>query len=393
MTSRRRSTAGRARPSTSSTRTGRGSSATAWWAASSAGAPARGLLPRAGWLSSVPPPALDPALLPRRADPDLGVVISANEAPGGSLELGEEWCDPWRAERIAELLARRERHDVSSLAAIQLDLHSEPMARLRDLLLAAGAPPPGSAVRGMLEDWDGRLLASSTAAAVVETAFIEAARSVAARAAGPAAHIVLGRGIDGGQPHSSFHYRVQGWLLGLLERPLPPLVRDEADRDRLLRAATGRAIAALRSQLGGDPAAWSWGALHRRRLDHALAAAPLLGRLWSRGPFPAGGDVNSVSQAGFSLVDGPDRPAQVPVYRQVIDLGDPDRSLALLPAGVSGIPGHPRYDDCVEEMLAGRYRPLLFSRQAVEAALESRLELAPALSPEGGRRGSVEEPA
>ncbi|MCY4640563.1 MAG: penicillin acylase family protein [Chloroflexi bacterium] len=351
-----------------------------------------GLLPRAGWLSSGPPQPLDPAALPRRADPDSGVVISANEAPGGPLELGEEWCESWRAERIAELLGERERHDVASLAAIQLDLHSEPMARLRDLLLAAGAPPPGSVVRAMLEGWDGRLLASSAAAAVVESAFIEVARSVASRAAGPAAPIVLGRGLDGGQPHSSFHYRAQGWLLDLLERPRPPLVRDEADRDRLLRAASGRAIAALGARLGSDPAAWSWGALHHRRLPHALAAAPLLGRLWSRGPFPAGGDVNSVSQAGYSLADGPGAAAQVPVYRQVIDLDDPDRSLALLPAGVSGIPGHPRYDDCVEEMLAGRFRPLLFSRRAVEAALESRLELAPVPSPQGGRRRSVEEP-
>ena len=343
-----------------------------------------GLLPRAGDLSPGPPPSRDPSELPRLRDPASGVVLSANEAPGGPLELGEEWCESWRAERIAELLAERESHDAASLAAVQLDLRSEPMARLRDLLLAAGSPPPrGGGEREILEAWDGRLLASSAAAAIVEGAFLEIARSVATRAAGPAASVVLGRGLAGGLPHSSFHYRIQGWLLDLLESPRPPLFRDQADRDRLLRAASGRAIAALRARLGGDPAAWSWGAVHSRRLDHALAAVPVLGRLWSRGPFPTGGDVNTVSQAGYSLVDGPEQTANVPVYRQIIDLGDPDRSLALLPTGVSGIPGHPRYDDCVEEMLAGRYRPLLFSRPAVDAATESRLELVPAPAPPG----------
>ncbi len=353
----------------------------------------QGLLPHAGASSPGPPPPRDPSELPRLRDPVSGVVISANEPPGGPLELGEEWCESWRAERIAELLAARERHDAASLAAIQLDLHSEPMARLRDLLLAADALPPGAAARERVEGWDGRLLASSAAAAIVESAFIEIARSVASRLAGPAAPVILGRGLDGGHAHSSFHYRIQGWILGLLESPRPPLFRDAADRDRLLRSATGRAFAALEAQLGGDPDAWSWGSLHGRRLDHPLAAVPALGRLWSRGPYPTGGDVNTVSQAAYSLVDGPAATANVPVYRQVIDLADADRSLALIPAGISGIPGHPRYDDCIEEMLAGRYRPLLFSRPAVEAALESRLELVPVPDPSGaaGRRRAAEE--
>ena len=62
----------------------------------------------------------------------------------------------------------------------------------------------------------------------------------------------------------------------------------------------------------------------------------------------------------------------------------------------SGIPGHPRYDDCVAEMLGGRYRPLLFSQAAVEAALESRLALDPAPTPPpmpGARRSAAEETA
>jgi penicillin amidase len=67
-----------------------------------------------------------------------------------------------------------------------------------------------------------------------------------------------------------------------------------------------------------------------------------------------------------------------PAYRQVIDLGDFDRSTFQLLSGVSGIPGHPRYDDCTEEYLAGVSRPLLFSRAAVEAAAKSTLAIEPA---------------
>jgi len=59
-----------------------------------------------------------------------------------------------------------------------------------------------------------------------------------------------------------------------------------------------------------------------------------------------------------------------PAYRQVVDLADFGRSRFPLSGGggSSGIPGHPRYDDCIDEYRAGVSRPLLYSRAAVDAA-------------------------
>ena len=45
------------------------------------------------------------------------------------------------------------------------------------------------------------------------------------------------------------------------------------------------------------------------------------------------------------------------------------------PTGASGIPGHPRYDDCIDEYVAGAYRPLLFNELAIRAATEATLIL------------------
>ncbi len=49
----------------------------------------------------------------------------------------------------------------------------------------------------------------------------------------------------------------------------------------------------------------------------------------------------------------------------------------MLLTGNSGIPEHPRYDDCLSDYLAGRQRPMLYTRAAVEAAAESWLVLEP----------------
>ena len=336
----------------------------------------QGLLPQDGARSSGAPQSLPAEALPRLVAPPDGAVVSANNAPGGNVELGEEWFEPWRAERIRALLDQRERHNVASMQAIQLDVHSQPLLALRDLLVAGGAIEDES-IAALLSAWDGRVTAASAPAAVLELTYVELARALVTRLAGPRAAVVLGNGVHSFIPASTFHYRLQGTLLAVLRSPRPPWVEDEADRDRVLRAAAARALTAVRSRLGESPRGWSWGALHGLRLDHPLAAVPLAGRRFSRGPYPHGGDINTVNVGGFTVWHGLDGPGYAAAYRQVIDLADLDRSTFQIPAGNSGIPGHPRYDDCIEEYLEGRYRPLLYSREAVERHTEHRLELEP----------------
>ena len=334
----------------------------------------QGLLPQDGGGSSGPPEPLPASALPRLVDPPDGAVISTNNAPGGEVELGEEWFEPWRSERIRALLDERGGHTVASMQAIQLDQRSEPLLALRKLLLSVRAVEDEE-VRELLVAWDGTVAAGSAAAAVLELVYIELARALVTRVAGPRAPTVLGDGVHSSFPASTFHYRLQGPLLEVLRSPRPPWLADAADRDRVLRASVARALTALRSSLGDSPRGWRWGALHGLRLDHPLRDVPLLGRRFSRGPYPHGGDVNTVNVGGYSIWHGLDGARFAAAYRQVIELADLDRSTFQLPAGNSGIPGHPRYDDCVEEYLAGRYRPLLYSRAAVERHVEHRLEL------------------
>ena len=337
-----------------------------------------GLLPASGAGSPGPAAALRPHELPRLVDPPSGVVVSANQAPGVEQELGEEWCEPRRAERIVGLLASRDQHHVASFQAIQCDRYSAHLVRLRDLLVARGAvaEPEGP----ILRRWDGRLEAESAGAAIVSIAYETLARSLAERVAGPEASLVLGAGVPGAASVSSYIYRIQGQIVQAAERATPPWFDGMEDRDRQLAGAAARAVEFLRARLGHDPRRWRWGALLEYRPAHPLGALPGVGRLFASGPFPFGGDVNTVQQAAYTLHasrTGAREAKIVPAYRQVIDLADFDRSTFILATGNSGIPGHPRYTDCVADYLAGRQRPLLFSLAAIDAAAESRLSLVP----------------
>ena len=62
-------------------------------------------------------------------------------------------------------------------------------------------------------------------------------------------------------------------------------------------------------------------------------------------------------------------------YRQILDVGAWDSSLAVNTTGQSGHPRSPHYFDQNELWRQGRYRALPFTREAVEWATVSQLEL------------------
>lgn len=354
-----------------------------------------GLLPRDGATSGGPPPPHPARDLPRLIDPPEGMIVSANHAPGGPIELGADFCEPWRALRIEALLGASAEHDVASFQRIHVDVYSEPMSRLRDVIIEAIGEAQADetrelqAARALLLAWDGHLAAESSAAAIVETTFQEIARDIAQRLAGPAADLLLGRGARDGTVSASspFAVRLYGTIIEALEVAAPPWFADRVDRDRRLAAALSRALDTIRGQLGEFPSQWRWGALHPYQPPHTFGTTPLLGRMLRQRARPIGGDLNTIFQASYTVHAGAEHLGWMPAYRQVMDLADWDRSTFQLPTGNSGVPGHRHYDDCIDEYLDGQQRPLLYTREAIEAAEADRYVIDPAGSETGNLGG------
>ncbi len=338
-------------------------------------APGDGLLPTDGASSEGPSSTREAHELPAIEDPAAGYLVAANNAPGSASTLGEDWCEPWRAERIAALVEATSRHDVGTFEAIQTDQRSNALVALRDLIVEQ---LPDRDTADVLREWDGVLAPDGPGAAVVQAAYHELALDLLERTGGAGTYEVFGEEPGAGTAQPSFSYRLQGWVLDQLSAPRLPAFADLEERDRVLRGAVMRALDGLRAEQGTDPSRWAWGAQHRLHFDHPFRAIPVAGAAFSRGSRPAGGDVNTVWQVSTPIAEAPDgRNGVSPAYRQVIDLADFDRSTFQLPTGASGIPGHPRYDDCIDEYLAGRTRPLLYTRDAVAAAAESTLVIEP----------------
>jgi penicillin amidase len=137
--------------------------------------------------------------------------------------------------------------------------------------------------------------------------------------------------------------------------------------DRLVLAALDSASATIARRAGSDSAATPWGAVHVVELKHPIAPA------FDLPPLPRSGDANTVMATGGANL----RQTAGASYREIIDLGDFDNSVAINVPGQSAQPESPHYADLLKPWANGEYFPLVFSRKRVEEETKHVLVLEP----------------
>ncbi|NJO82077.1 MAG: penicillin acylase family protein [Blastochloris sp.] len=119
------------------------------------------------------------ARLPRSFNPPEGFIIAANNRVVGGAEpyaIGNSYAVPYRAERIVELLAGRERHSPADMEAMQHDVLAVHARRLMPIFLRTTPTDEGGrqAIE-LLRGWDFQTTGDSAAAAVFEAWYIRIA--------------------------------------------------------------------------------------------------------------------------------------------------------------------------------------------------------------------------
>lgn len=337
--------------------------------------PGPGWDPEVGWEED-PVPHDD---MPRAKNPEAGYLATANNRPVRDSEepfLGMDWIDGYRVTRIADRLEERDDWDVQSTLALQMDEYSLPWEELReDVLSALGEAPDLEEARRHLEAWDGVVDVGSTAAALFEFWLAEMINRVARAKAPNAAEWALGKSHDEMLGQSKFALRRVSHLVRLLrERPAGWF---EAGWDETIRQAAREVLGRLRENHGEDPDEWAWGKLRPLTFEHPLGELPLLDGVYNLGPFPWGGDTNTVAQASPDPRDVTGNPIAVASLRMVVDVGNWDEARFALPGGQSGNPFSEHYDDMLPRWREGDGIPIAWSEEAVQEGTRDTLTLRP----------------
>jgi penicillin amidase len=319
------------------------------------------------WQGWVPP-----AALPRALDPGDGRLFNANNRIVPETYpylLTADWEAPYRARRLAELLAGSD-YDLAAFAAIQGDERS-PLAEdlLPILLRAPAASPAAAAAIDELKAWDRVMRPQGRAPLLFAAWYRELSRLIQADELGP-----LFSSFWGVRPEfmAEILTRRQVWCD---DRTTPAVETCAEQASRALELA----LADLARRYGPDRAEWRWGDAHPARMVHAaFGEQPLLAWLFNIEIATGGGDT-TINVGHFAPRDEEHPFASVHAagYRGLYDLADLARSRWIAATGQSGNPLSSHYRDLTPLWAAGEYVPMLRGEDVRGAEALGRLRLVP----------------
>ncbi len=343
--------------------------------------PAPGWEPRHDWLGRIAAREL-PSLQVRD-----GILANANQrlaqdAPrDGSpatnrIDLGVDWTEPFRYDRVMQLLVAKPQHDVESFVAMQADVESLQMRALLPHLKKVQVEDPFAARLALqISQWDANMDATRAEPLIASAWLDELYRQLFGDELG-----------DDLFDQFLAHRNRTGVLMKILTEARYSSWCDRIDTpaketcEQILAQALLRASERLRQSFGDDPSRWRWGVAHEAVSEHLpFSRQALLAKLFEiRHASP--GDANTVN-AGATQPWHKAEPfanRNAASYRGVYDLADPDKSLFIQSTGQSGHVLSGNYRDLSVRWARSEYIPMITQRLEIERQSTARLTLRPA---------------
>lgn len=296
--------------------------------------------------------------MPQWRDPERGWIATANNRPAPEdfpYPLSGTWSHGLRAERIRQMMERKERFTREDFIAMQHDTLSVRAQRclpsLLKVLATSSHPHVAEAVRH-LEPWDCRMEVDRVGATLFAAFFAQWTKTVVQQRFDGETATLLADGAAG-LAASLLAEDAAGWFA--------PGLRETA-----IHTTMESVLASLRERLGPDMGQWTWGQFHVLPLRHFLSGRGDLGQLLDHGNRPVKGDYTTVCNA-WQNAAGEARAGAG--YRLIADLSDTSAGLWAVDAqSQSGHPGSPHYSDQLGDWIEGRYHylPLIPIGEATE---------------------------
>jgi len=299
----------------------------------------------------------DMDVLPEEYNPERGFTGSANsmnlpdDYPIDRYKIGFEWAEPWRYDRVWNVLSSQEHHSLEDSAALQRDYFAEITSKAVQRI----SPSIDGLAAEMLREWDGNLRSDSGPAALFMIWLHRHLRPAMQ------AHLLP----DEPESMSRMDFRT---VLRLMEDPA---------NSGIVASTLDTAWSDTEILLGRNSARWQWGTMHQIRFVHPLThladnelSAQMVMQPWPRG----GGSFTPNSTGSYDIRLEVNSGAS---YRQVLDVGNWDASMMTNAPGQSGDPRSPFYDNLLEGWATEGSFPLIYSREKVLKHAEFRIELIP----------------
>ncbi|MEO0901031.1 MAG: penicillin acylase family protein, partial [Bacteroidota bacterium] len=306
---------------------------------------------------------------PNAYNPSEGFLATANqnvtpEDYGHWDAIGFSWSDPYRGDRVNEVLGGDKKLTMENMKALQTDYLSIPARILVPMLNNLVFTGKTDIAQKRLTEWNYKLEASSIPAAIY-AAWEDQIKAMANEKFIPEE----GRGIVA----SIQLARIIEWL----ESPDEKFgVNPVLGRNEFLSNAFNQAVDGLEKNLGPDMNSWQYGQEKNKHtyMQHALSTVvqdSIKAKL-DLGPLPRGGNAYTPGSTGSNL-----RQSSGASFRMIVNTGNWDAALGSNGPGQSGNPDSPFYNNLFEPWANDEYFPVYYSREKIDSVAVSTTKLVP----------------
>ncbi len=288
--------------------------------------------------------------LPTVVNPKEGFIATANNEVIGEeypYHLTDFWAQPYRYERIKEVLEANDSLTIEDMMNLQMDQHNL-YARefLPDLLTSLKAQDKDgkyAEVITQLVNWD-MVDAKESSAPLVFHTLMEQLQEVLFKDEMPLDMYNLMAG----------KYNIMDQLLRqAYAGEKSTWIEEQGGVDATVYEALERSIALIENRFGTNASKWQWGDFHQLTFDHTLgSASPILAAYFNAKKVPIGGSKVTVQAADDDMDGDVDHGAS---WRFVADVGDLSSAYHIVGPGQSGHVKSKWYQDQVEDWANGNY--------------------------------------
>ncbi len=299
--------------------------------------------------------------LPTVVNPKEGFIATANNEVIGEeypYHITDFWAQPYRYERIKEVLEANDSLTVEDMMNLQMDQHNlyarEFLPDLLTSLKAKDQDEKYAEVIVLLEKWD-MVDAKDSSAPLVFHTLMEQLQEVLFKDEMPLDMYNLMAG----------KYNITDQLLRKAYAGEKSIwIDQQGGVDAAVYEALERSIALIEERFGKKPSKWQWGNFHQLTFDHTLgSASPILARYFNAKKVPIGGSKVTVQAADDDLDGNVDHGAS---WRFVADVGDLSSAYHIVGPGQSGHVKSKWYQDQGEDWANGNYHETFVKKDEIK---------------------------
>lgn len=310
------------------------------------------LLPLPGWEAKYEWKDFIPfSELPKVVNPDKGFIATANNKVAGDdypYHISNVWAQPYRYERIAEVLESRDDFTVEDMQALQMDTMNlrarEFVPVFADALTDAKLSVAEMQALEELSNWDFKDDANVSQPLIFHHWFNEIDRILYEEI--PDTMMKL--------------FKAQGQTTDELLRKAASgekslWIEEKGGIESVLKTSLGKTMKRLTEQYGEDVKAWKWGDYHRVQFYHPLSSAsPILAYFFNReDPIPVGGSSVTPMAASYKTESGEVNNGAS--WRFVIDMAEADVGYHIVGPGQDGHFKSEWYHDQMNDWVDGTF--------------------------------------